>query len=49
MKLKPTAQVKKIENRINSSMDLSIDQILFDQYYILYCIDQIEFVNRKKN
>jgi len=35
MKLKPTAQIKKIENRINRSMDLSIDQILFDQYNIV--------------
>ena len=28
-----------------------MDQILFDQYNIViqYCIDQIEFVNRKKN
>ena len=35
MKFKPTARVKKIENRINRSIDLSIDQILFDQYNIV--------------
>ena len=36
MKYKPTAQVKKkIENRINRSIDLFIDQIWFDQYNIV--------------
>jgi len=55
MKLKPTAQVKKcsskkkIENREQNKQIYGSIYILNSIWSIQYCIDRIEFVNRKKN